>query len=247
MAVNYDLTMTGPEVQKALDNVAVNHEDILQEAETRELSDEALNEKDVDLQNQINEIVSGDATISLAVNKTAIFVGQATEIGLTATTNVAASLIKISGGSLAEPIQGSGKTLTGTDTLTPSAHGSTQYTAKFTISGIEKTAPAKTVSFVYPIYVGAGENYADADFESLSARTSPAGATLTLQSRVGDHIFIEVPQGMSVSKLFLVGAFDTELGIETEPTSRVDAEGRPYTCYRNIEPRGAGTYTYKLA
>ena len=257
MAVNFDLTMTGPEVQAALDQVDVNHQDILQEAETRRQDDETLQgnidaeagtrlHEDENLQGQINEIVSGDATVSLAVGKSAIFVGEESLITLSASTNVAASLISISGGNLSEPITGSGKTLQGSDVLNPSVKGSVQYAAQFTISGVTKSTSPKTVSAVYPIYVGVGADLASAVFTNLSARTSASGVTFTKTTANGDHIFIEVPQGMSVSKLFLVGAFDTELGIETIPTERVDAEGNPYTCYKNIEPRGEGTYNYKI-
>lgn len=249
--------MTGPEVQAALDQVAVNHQDILQEAETRELADETLQanidteqgariDKDDNLQGQINEIVSGDATVSLSVSKSAIFVGEESQVSLTATTNVAASLINISGGNLAQPITGSGKTLAGSDTLAPQVKGSVQYQAQFTISGVTKAASPKTVAAVYPIFVGVGADLASAVFTNLTPRTSPSGATFQKTTANGDHIFVEVPHGMSVQKLFLVGAFDTELGIETIPTERVDAEGNAYTCYKNIEPRGEGTYNYKL-
>lgn len=267
--------MTGPEVQAALDQVAVNHQDILREAETRELADETLQSnieaeaairhdddvtlqqhidaeagtrlhEDENLQGQINEIVSGDATVSLSVSKSAVFVGEESQVSLTATTNVAASLISISGGNLAQPITGSGNTLAGSDTLNPEVKGSVQYAAQFTISGVTKSASPKTVAAVYPIFVGVGADLASVVFTNLTPRTSPSGATFQKTTANGDYIFIEVPHGMSVSKLYLVGAFDTELGIETIPTERVDAEGNAYTCYKNIEPRGEGTYNYKL-
>lgn len=208
MAQNFDLTQTGPELQERIDQVPITREEL--QAETARAT-----EKENNLQAQIDAIVSKDATVSLAASPATIFVGTATNIALTATTNTDATAITIKRGTdtLAT---GSGKTLSHTDAaVTLDTPGSVAYSADFTISGLHRSAN-KSVTAVFPIFYGA---QADFDTASLAQYTTPTTAVARAYTVQLDNtrrkFFLRVPkQGVAQVKSVVMGS-----GSEASPVS----------------------------
>ena len=110
MAQNYDLEQNGQEVQNRINQVPINTQDLATEVQARIDGDAAVTQEckgytdveinraqfvEASLQQQINDIVSGDATVSLTASPSAIFAGGMSNINLTATTNKTASEIVI--------------------------------------------------------------------------------------------------------------------------------------------------------
>ena len=227
MAVNYDLQQTGPEVQRIINAVDPETE--------RAMAAEA------DLQRQIDEIVGGGATVGLTATPATVFVGVETAINLVATASINATSITITGGSLAQPITGSGKTLNGTDALTPAAHGTTAYSAAFVISGQSRTV-AKNVTAVYPIYYGAGMQESDVLGVAAckaSARTSPAGTYNVTVADSAKYIWFFVPASMAPITSAKMNGFDFPL--ETLDNT-IDAGGVEYRVYRTPYTQEVNTY-----
>lgn len=256
MAVNYDLTQTGPEVQTNLDQVMPNWEAIQEEVRNREDADLAVRrdmvaytdaEKEraqgveAGLQSQIDEIIGGGATVNLTALPSTVFVGVGTTINLNATASVNATSISITGGSIAEPITGSGKALSGTDTLTPSMPGATTYTATFVITGQSRTA-TRNVTAVYPIYYGAGMQESDVLGVAAckaSARTSPAGTYNVTVADSAKYIWFFVPASMTPITSAKMNGFDFPLENLDNTT---DAGGVEYRVYRTPYTQEENTY-----
>ena len=205
---DYYLNQTGPEVQERIDQVLTNQDNIAAENQRAEGVEEQL-------QAQIDAIVSKDATVNLAASPATIFVGTATNIALTATTNTDATAIIIKRGTdtLAT---GSGKTLSHTDTaVTLDAPGSVAYSADFTISGLHRSAN-KSVTAVYPIFYGAQEDF---NAESLTQYTTPTTAVARAYTVQLDDtrrkFYLRVPkQGVAQVKSVVMGS-----GSEASPVS----------------------------
>lgn len=232
MPQNFDLTQTGPELQERINQVFPNRDNIAAEGERAQGAEQELDaekatrqelqaetaratEKENNLQAQIDAIVSKDATVNLTASPATIFVGTATDIALTATTNTDATAITIKRGedTLAT---GSGKTLSHTDAaMTLDAPGSVAYSAEFTISGLHRSTN-KSVTAVYPIFYGA---QADFDAESLTQYTTPTTAvacayTVQLDS-TRRKFYLRVPkQGVAQVKSVVMGS-----GSEASPVS----------------------------
>lgn len=270
------LTQTGEEVQEELNQVMPNKDDIATEVQARidgdaavtQHCDEAVaaeneratgveenlqqhcdaavaaeNERalgvEASLQQQINEIVGGDATVSLTANPQTIFVGQQYNIALTASTNKNATsiIIKKAGTQIAS---GSGQSLPHTDTVTADATGNISYSAEFIISGVTRSAN-RNITAVLPLYYGVGTSYPETMTKDNTPRVAGSFNYANVTTADGDHLYFEVPNNMKLTSLELVSTYNTPLSFESVASQR---EG--YKAYKNTEPRGAGTYTYRL-
>lgn len=275
MAQNYDLEQTGPEVQNRVNQVPVNTQDIATEVQARIDGDAAVTQEcksytdaetqraqvaesslhdyvdaetqrsqqvENSLQQQINDIVSGDATVNLSANPTAIFADVESTINLTATTNKNASLIEIKkGGATLPGGSGSGTSKSVSDTVTPEAVGTIAYVAEFTISGNKRTAN-RSVSVVLPIYYGVGVEYPSEMTKDNTPRVPGSFNYADIATEAGQYLFFEIPDDKKLTALAVVSApADTSLSFE-----QVTSEREGYKAYRNVEPRGTGSYTYKL-
>jgi len=248
MAQNFDLQQTGAQVQERINQVPINESDISnievlipdEASEDNKLVDKAyVDAIDNNLQQQIDEIVGGDATVSLAASPTTIFVSQQYNINLTATTNKNASSIKIkkAGTQIAT---GSGTSLSHTDTVTADATGTISYSAEFVISGVTRTA-SRNVTAVLPLYYGVGTSYPEEMAKDNTPRVASSFNYSGITTADGDHLYFEVPNNMKLTSLELVSTYNTPLSFET-----ITSEREGYKAYRNTEPRGAGTFTYRL-
>jgi hypothetical protein len=201
----------------------------------------------VSLQYQIDQIVSGGATVNLNANPSVIFANTATNIMLTASTNKNASSITITGGELSAPITGSGSSVSGTDQGVNRPVGTMSYLATFVISGLQRTA-SRTVSIANKIYYGTGQTDDVLNTDAMVHHT-PAVAqpsfTQVITTELNDYIYFEVPSEMNnISKLELYDdpTFPTELTLESVATTR---DG--YKAFKTTVPRLAGTHTYKIS
>ena len=201
----------------------------------------------VSLQYQIDQIVSGGATVSLNASPGVIFANTATNISLTASTNKDASSISITGGELTAPITGSGSQASGVDQGVNKPVGNMSYLATFIISGLQRTA-SRTISIANKIYYGAGQTDAVLNTDTMVFHT-PAVAqpsfTQVITTELNDYIYFEVPNEMNnISKLELYDdpSFPTELTLESVATTRAG-----YKAFKTTVPRLAGTHTYKIS
>jgi hypothetical protein len=212
--------------EQELETVKATREELQAETARAQAAEQALHDytdaettrattKEADLQAQINAIVSKDATVSLAASPSTIFVGTATDIALTATTNTDATAIAIKRGTdtLAT---GSGKTLSHTDTaVTLSAPGSVAYSADFTISGLHRSAN-KSVTAVYPIFYGAQADFDAASLAQYATPTTAVARAYTVQlDGTRRKFYLRVPkQGVAQVKSVVMGS-----GSEASPVS----------------------------
>lgn len=227
----HDLTISWQKLNADLQNIIASREEggvaLSTEWGNSELigiTQKKLSEAHADLQNQINSIINDKATVNLNATPSPIFVGVQREITLTATTNTQATSIQIKKGSTVLAT-GSGLTLGGTDTITPSAAGNTAYTALFTIAGLQKTA-SKNVVAVYPIYYGALETYNSENLTQLNTPSTTVKGTYSIElDTTPKKIYFKVPKGnvTGVSKVELLsdgnyspvgGSVDASLGDE---------------------------------
>ena len=273
MAQNFDLNQTGPELQENVDQVPVNTQGIATEVQARIDGDAAVTEEckaytdaetersqqaesdlhdyvdaetarsqqvENSLQQQINDIVSGDATVNLAASPSAIFADVESTINLTATTNKNASAIVIKQGSTVIG-EGSGTSKSASDTVTPTEVGTIAYVAEFTISGNPRTAN-RSVSVVLPIYYGVGTEYPAEMTKDNTPRVPGSFNYANIATEAGQYLFFEIPDDKKLTALAVVSApADTSLSFE-----QIESQREGYKAYRNVEPRGTGSYTYKL-
>ena len=255
MAQNFDLHQTGPELQENVDQVPVNKQDIATEVQARVEGDLAVTQEckaytdaetarsqeiEASLQQQINDIVSGDANVNLTASPTAIFAEEESTINLTATTNKNASAIVIKKGSTVIG-EGSGTSKSATDTVTPTEVGTIAYVAEFTISGNQRTAN-RSVSVVLPIYYGVGVEYPAEMTKDNTPRVPGSFNYANIATEAGEYLYFEIPDDKKLTALAVVSVpADTSLSFE-----QIESQRDGYKAYRNVVPRGTGSYTYKL-
>lgn len=242
--MDYILTQTGGEVQQLLDQVTPNEQSIAAETERATLAEQAETERaqgaEANLQQQINDIISGDANVSLTASPSAVFVGEESTIDLVASTNTSATqiVIKKEGETVAT---GTGTGIIAQDTVTPEAVEKIFYSADFAIAGNIRTAN-RSVSAVVPLFYGVGAEYPAEMTKDNTPRVAGSFNYTDITTDGGDYLFFEIPEGMSLTALALVSApADTSLSFE-----QIESQREGYKAYKNVEPRGAGTYTYKL-
>ena len=189
------------------------------------------------LQDQIDDIISSQASVSIVATPSTILTTQENSISILASTNREASNIVITGGNIPSPIVGSGTSLSGNDSIPVSDNtDDITYNAVFTISGKNRSASCK-VSRVYPIYYGSAASYSGIDnFYTASARKTPAGNYNVVVNNSEDYIYFIVPSTMNISKATMNG-FDFPL---QAPVS-VTIEGVAYKYYKSSNTYDIGT------
>ena len=206
---------------------------------------------DENLQQQINEIVSGDTGVALSASPVAVFADGADKtVEFTATSSPTAADITFK----EKNAGGEGETVEGVNshvfpvTVNSTSQETKTYQASFVVAGVSKGTKEASVKLVYPMFVGAGADYAGGLFEEQSARPTPAG-TYNIETAQGDHLLFDVPEGMSISKVLLYDnpQFPTEVAVETVASSRTGLDGSAYTCFQSVSTFAAGTHAYKVS
>lgn len=218
-------------------------ENIDAEAGTRAQDDEGL-------QGQINEIVSGDTTVGLSSSNAAVFAdGENHGVNFTATSSPTPADITFKEKGSGEE----GETVENVNshvfpvTVNSTTQVTKTYQAAFIVAGVNKGIREASVKLVYPIFVGAGVNYAGGSFTQASVRPNPAGQ-YNITTALGDHLLFDVPAGMTISKVLLYDdpSFPTEVAVEPVASSRTGRDGSAYTCYQSVSTFAAGTHKYKV-
>lgn len=263
---NFDLNNTGPEVQERLDQVPVTVADLAAEREQRAAGDnheaqarqEALQAEaearreaiaaetagretgDANLQQQIDELKSGMASLGFTATPSVVHVGTLTSINLSATSSVAAQVIAIRKGASQIMRDENTATLKVSDDLTPADEGTSEYFADFTIAGIIRTVQ-RNVQTVHPVYYGAGAA-ATAATAKATPRTTCAGTYAVTVPSNGDKVFFLLPQSMpDIAKATLNG-FDFPLDAPTQTVIGSVA----YKVFASHNTYDAGTYNIIL-
>lgn len=200
------------------------------------------------LQQQINDIVSGDATVSLSASPSAIFVNEQSTINLTASANESATAIVIKKGSTTIDT-GSGTSKSASDTVTPDSVGTIQYGAEFTIAGNTRTA-SRSVSVVNKIYYGIGTEtisdyqdfVEDSGIQYQSARTSPNGSYTYTPTASNKYIYIIEPYSMSAINLDNVKLGNLGYNLQLV-TDNATIDNTRYRVYRSVSDNQAVQFT----
>lgn len=254
MAQFHDLEMTGQQLDERLAQVLENETAIANETAAREeaVTEEAgiRSDEDTNLQGQINQIVSGDTTVNLASSNAAVFAdGENKTVNFTATSEPTPATVTFK----EKNSSGEGETVENVNshvfpvTVKSDSQVTKTYQAAFIVAGVNKGVREATVKLVYPVFVGAGANYAGGTFVEQSARPTPAG-TCNITTELGDRLLFDVPAGMTISKVLLYDdpSFPTEVAVEPVASSRTGRDGSAYTCYQSVSTFAAGTHTYKV-
>lgn len=203
-------------------------------------ADEVLDDDLQLTQAQINAIVLGGSIApSLGATPDVVLVNVQSSIALSASISTAMDSIKIKKDNTVLAT-GSGTSLSGSDTITPSAAGNTQYTAEFVLGGLTKTT-SKNVVAVYPIKYGAGDDYTDATTQA-SVRTTPAGTYNVVVPNNEDYVFFVVPRTMNINSAKMSG-FDFPL----QAPVNVEIDGVEYKYYQSANTYDAGTLTIVIS
>ena len=189
------------------------------------------------LQDQIDDIISDQASINITAVPNVVLINQENNISLLASTDKKASSITITGGNISNPITGSGTTLLGNDSI-PASESTDDviYNASFNIIGRERNISCK-VEKVYPIYYGSAASYSEIEsFSIASARKTPAGNYNVVVSNSEDYVYFIVPSTMNIGKATMNG-----LDFPLQAPVSVTVEGVAYKYYRSSNTYDAGT------
>lgn len=194
------------------------------------------------LQGQIDSIIAGNSSQSLAPSPDTIFAGEVNVIKLTARCTPQADSITIK--------QGASVVANGTDMASLIGNytadrptSNIPFTADFVVSGNERHASC-TVTVVHPIYYGSSKS-ASPEITSLtrltSAKKSPAGTYNINVTENESFVFFAVPSPMQI-KTSIMGVLEFPL---ESPTSRI-VNGISYNVYRSSNEYDAERLTIVL-
>lgn len=258
MALDYNLTQTGEEVQDALDQVPVTKADLAQEVLDREAA--VLEEKEraegveqelremieqggggtlsQEIIDMIKTVAADGSTLKLEMTPKLVFAGESNNISLTARTSEYAESIRIyhAGYVVGE---GLGYELTVNDNLMMPQEGQTTYTAEFTIGGHRKTTTA-VLEAVRPCFYGAGSSYTAAT-QNMGIKKSPAGFYDIDVSVAGSRIYVVVPSTMTVNRVRMSG-----VDVPFDAPANVVVDGTAYKAYRSSNTYDIANLTIEI-
>lgn len=195
------------------------------------------------LQDQINEIVSKDTTVSLSVSPSVVFAdGTNKTVTFVATSSPTKATVVFDGGAPQE-----GTHLEYPVTINSAIPTTVSKTASFIVKGISKGSKTATVSLVFPIYYGAGQSASVLNTGAMTAHSAIASPSFiqSITTQDNDYIYFEVPNNMpNIQRLQLWDdpQFPTDLSIEAVETPR-----QGYKAFKTVYTRLAGTHTYKVS
>ena len=206
------------------------------------ITQKTLTESRDNLQAQIDEIVSGEASVALSASPSPVNIGAENDINLTATSSKNATSIKIKKGDV-ELATGSGKNLTVSDEDVTISLGSTlSYTADFAYGGVSRSTTIK------PLFFGSGA-VATVDASTIAnvvqkavLKSSPAGTYNVTVNNNGDYTYFSVPSTMTIH-----GATMSGFSFPLEAPTNVTIDNVTYKSYRSSNTYDAGVITIVLS
>jgi hypothetical protein len=200
--------------------------------------DYKIDEKDDNLQKQINSLVNHDSDILISISPRVIFKNTSTVITISSEVDTGGIITPgthvIKRGD--EVIDSSDNIVFSTiDTLNVSEN--VTYTSEVDINGII-LSKSSTVTAVDHIYYGSGRTPASATIVVSSPKTSPAGKYTVNVAHAKDYIYFDIPNTMSITSA-KVNGFDMPLTIVTSSRSN-------YKCYQSVNTYDAGPITIDI-
>ena len=192
----------------------------------------------ISLQSQIDDIVAGDATVSLSVSP-AVALADGTDKTFTFTASASKPATVVFNGG--EPVSFTGSTPF-TVILSSATPISTPYSASFTINGVSKGTKTANAQLAWKSSYGYGTgDYTTAVLTEVSqVKTSPAGEYTITIGTDASHIFFKVQSSMSITRVETVGGVSYAVAMDSPVTS----DGWKY--YRSTSTFDAGTYKFKV-
>lgn len=203
------------------------------------------------IQQEIDEIISGAATVTLSASPTAVFAdGTGKNVNFTAASSPTPAKVTFK----EKDSGGEGETVDDVTShvfqvvINSEAQGTKTYQAAFEVAGVSKGVKEASVKLVYQVFVGAGADYEGATFEGQTARPTPAGE-YDISTHEGDHLMFDVPSGMSISRVQLYDNpdFPTDVAVTVIQSSRTGLDGSEYVCYQSVGTFAEGTHRYKVS
>jgi hypothetical protein len=196
-----------------------------------------VNERDrkyESLSDKIDNLTENSLLVSLSVSPTTIFVGDSSTLVFSAKSKDSASSIIITDDNGTQIASGSGTSLVGSTTVTPSSEGVLGYSVTAVVNGTTLSAKSY-VNCVRPIYYGSGTNYTDATIVA-GAKQVPNGKYTISVNSANNYIYFVVPSSMTIAKVLMNG-----LSMPMQATS-VQKDGQSYTAYQSVNGYDVGTY-----
>jgi hypothetical protein len=192
-----------------------------------------------ELSDRIDNLVQNSMNVSFTIEPGTIYVGDSSTLTFSVNCINSATSIQVLDPSNNVIASGSGTTLNGSTTVTPSAEGVLKYKATTVINGTTSSV-VSNVECVRPIYYGSGSSYTDAT-NVASIRSTPDGKYIINVSSLDKYIFFVIPQSMTINDVTMNGL--------TVPmsSSSVTKNGQPYVAYKSINGYDTGTYNVVLS
>lgn len=205
------------------------------------VTQKTLTESRDSLQQQIDEIVGGGATTGLSLSTTMEFVGTVVDVVAMATCSQSAVIsIRESGG---EPDSSSGDVMSFSRTFAGVSQNKT-FVAGYSVRGVVKPEKSASISFVYPLYYGAGDAYTDLlNVAHRASKRATLGATYNVAvTGAPTYIWFVIPKTMGTIHTAKMGGFDFSLNA---PES-VQVDGVDYYVYRTPQKQEVNSYAIVL-
>lgn len=155
-----------------------------------------------ELDERINAIIGGNATLSLSVSPASIFANTSASVTVTATASMQATSINIKKGGTTIQSGSNTTSINYTETVTLSSGETITYSSEGVISGVAKTVSNKTVRAYDKIYYGVGtENSYSGITTYQSIRTSAAGTYSFNPTSEKQYVYVLVPYTMAAINL----------------------------------------------
>ena len=197
---------------------------------------------DEGLQKQIDGLVYDLATTDLHLSTNMEFVGTTVNVIVTANCSQDAVMSIRENGGEPESSQSAVKAFSRTFS---GVNNNKTFIAGYTVRGMEKPEKSTSITFVYPLYYGAADAYADLVNVShrASKRASLAGTYNVIVQSTPTYIWFIIPHTMGTIRTAKMNGFEFSLN---NPES-VDINNVGYYVYRTPQKQEVQSYSITLA
>lgn len=189
------------------------------------------------LDEKINAIIGGNATLNLSVSPASIFANTSASVTVTATASMQATSINIKKGGTTVQSGSNTTSINYTETVILNSGETITYSAEGVINGVTKTVSNKTVRAYDKIYYGVGtENSYSGITTYQSIRTSAAGTYSFNTTSEKQYVYVLVPYAMTainLNNVKLDSGFGYNLQLISDNATIDDARYRVYRSAAN--------------